>query len=93
MEKLDKLVGVWEGHKYFDDGCYKQLRNPAATMAAEQAATMAEQHQLGTEVDKEIAETLGGYTKQHKEYEQHVLTKVAELESKLRDHRGERWHT
>lgn len=22
-EKLEKLVGVWEGHKYFDDGCYK----------------------------------------------------------------------
>lgn len=22
-EKLEKLIGVWEGHKYFDDGCYK----------------------------------------------------------------------
>lgn len=21
--KLDKLVGVWEGYKYFDDNCYK----------------------------------------------------------------------
>lgn len=21
--KLDKLIGVWEGHKYFDDNCYK----------------------------------------------------------------------
>lgn len=68
VEKLEKLVGVWEGHKYFDDGCYKQLLNPAATMLAEQTATVAEQHQLATEVDKEIAETLTGFTKQHKEY-------------------------
>jgi len=22
-EKLEKLVGVWEGHKYFDDSCFK----------------------------------------------------------------------
>ena len=22
-EKLEKLVGVWEGHKYFDESCYK----------------------------------------------------------------------
>uniref|UniRef100_A0A914HPF2 Uncharacterized protein n=1 Tax=Globodera rostochiensis TaxID=31243 RepID=A0A914HPF2_GLORO len=87
VDKLEKLVGVWEGHKYFDDGCYKQLRNPSATMLAEQTATVAEQHQLAAEVDKEIGETLGGYTKQHKEYEQHVLTKVAELDASLRDYR------
>ncbi|KAL3077169.1 hypothetical protein niasHS_013158 [Heterodera schachtii] len=85
VDKLEKLVGVWEGHKYFDDGCYKQLRNPSATMLAEQTATVAEQHQLAAEVDKEIVDTLGAYTKQHKEYEQHVLTKVAEREKALRE--------
>uniref|UniRef100_A0A915DLC6 CID domain-containing protein n=1 Tax=Ditylenchus dipsaci TaxID=166011 RepID=A0A915DLC6_9BILA len=31
-EKLDKLIGVWEAYKYFDDKCYSQLRNPAAIM-------------------------------------------------------------
>lgn len=26
-EKLDKLIGVWEGYKYFDDNCYKVKNN------------------------------------------------------------------
>lgn len=26
-EKLEKLLGVWEGHKYFDDSCYKVNAN------------------------------------------------------------------
>lgn len=25
--KLDKLVGVWEAYKYFDDNCYKVIFN------------------------------------------------------------------
>lgn len=28
-DKLDKLIGVWEGHKYFDDHCYKVTRKEA----------------------------------------------------------------
>nr|CAD2142111.1 unnamed protein product [Meloidogyne enterolobii] len=84
-EKLEKLVGVWEGHKYFDDSCFKQLRNPVAVIATEQATVAAYQSQLAIEVDKEIGETLGSYAKQHKEYEQHVLTKIATMETQMRE--------
>jgi hypothetical protein len=108
-EKLEKLVGVWEGHKYFDDGCFKvnllleikmdlnselfssvvkQLRNPTAILTTEQASAVAEQQKLSAEVDKEIADTLGGYTKQHKEYEQHMLSKIGQMEVQLKDLRG-----
>lgn len=85
IEKLEKLVGVWEGHKYFDDGCFKQLRNPTAILTTEQASAVAEQQKLSAEVDKEIADTLGGYTKQHKEYEQHMLSKIGQMEVQLKD--------
>ncbi|KAF7639861.1 hypothetical protein Mgra_00000781 [Meloidogyne graminicola] len=84
-DKLDKLIGVWEGHKYFDESCFKQLRNPVAVIATEQATFFSDQQQLAIEVDKEIAETLSTYAKQHKEYEQHILTKIATLETQIKE--------
>ncbi|KAI1728509.1 surp module domain-containing protein [Ditylenchus destructor] len=80
-EKLDKLVGVWEGYKYFDDKCYSQLRNPTAIMTAERATILAAQQKIGTEIDKEIAQTMNGYQKQHQEFANHCLIQIATLET------------
>lgn len=57
-------------------------------MTTEQAATIADQQQVANEIGKEIAETLGAYTKQHKDYEKHMLTKIVGFESQLRELRG-----
>ncbi|VDO80169.1 unnamed protein product [Heligmosomoides polygyrus] len=42
QQKLDKLIGVWEGHKYFNDQCFKQLRNPGQIYNSAKAVQAAE---------------------------------------------------
>ncbi|KAI1726739.1 surp module domain-containing protein [Ditylenchus destructor] len=86
-EKLDKLVGVWEGYKYFDDKCYSQLRNPTAIMTAERATILGAQQKIGTDIDKEIAQTMNGYQKQHQEFANHCLIQIATLETQQKRER------
>jgi hypothetical protein len=43
---------------------------------------------LAINVDKEIAETLGTYEKQHQEFSQHILGKISMLESQLQAFKG-----
>ncbi|KAJ1350484.1 hypothetical protein KIN20_006282 [Parelaphostrongylus tenuis] len=42
QQKLDKLIGVWEGHNYFNDHCFKQLRNPGQIFTSAKAVQAAE---------------------------------------------------
>ncbi|KAH7729724.1 G-patch domain containing protein [Aphelenchoides avenae] len=81
--KLDKLIGVWEGHKYFDDNCYKQLRNPSAIMTAEQATAAAEQQRFGADIDKEVMGTYNTYAAQHQEFERHINSQIATMEAQI----------
>ncbi len=78
QEKLDKLIGVWDSSRYFDDNCQKQMRNTSATLTAEQTIIQAEQQRITVELQLEMEATLKGYEKQHQ-----VRNRTSRLDSVL----------
>jgi hypothetical protein len=64
------------------------LRDPPTLVRQEQAALIADQQIAMSEVEQEINNALSGYEQQHRDYEQHVLTKISILEAQLRHHKG-----
>ncbi|VIO94787.1 G-patch domain containing protein [Brugia malayi] len=82
-EKLEKLVGVWEGHKYFDDGCYKQLRNPLLLYQNWKNAQQAEYAKKAAEIHAQLLATYKGYEQQHQEFALHCRTQIALLQQQI----------
>ncbi|VDM96091.1 unnamed protein product [Thelazia callipaeda] len=82
-EKLEKLIGVWEGHKYFDDGCYKQLRNPLLLYQNWKNAQQAEYAKLAIEIHAQLMATYNGYEQQHIEFALHCRTQIALLQQQI----------
>ncbi|VDN44083.1 unnamed protein product [Gongylonema pulchrum] len=72
-EKLEKLIGVWEGHKYFDDGCYKNWKN----------AQQAEYAKKAAEIHAQLLATYKGYEQQHQEFTLHCRTQIAILQQQV----------
>jgi hypothetical protein len=87
-QKLDKLIGVWEGSKYFDENCYKQLMNPSGVLDNENILIMAERSQLGEQVETELRQTYMNYQKQHQDYERHNLTQIDHLQNQIKKIQG-----
>uniref|UniRef100_A0A158R4S8 Calcium homeostasis endoplasmic reticulum protein n=1 Tax=Syphacia muris TaxID=451379 RepID=A0A158R4S8_9BILA len=86
-EKLEKLVGVWEGHKYFDDGCYKQLRNPLLIYQNWKNAQQAEYAKKAAEIHAQLVATCNGYERQHLEFAMHTRAQINALQQQLELHR------
>ncbi|VDM12004.1 unnamed protein product, partial [Wuchereria bancrofti] len=82
-EKLEKLIGVWEGHKYFDDGCYKQLRNPLLLYQNWKNAQQAEYAKKAAEIHAQLLATYKGYEQQHQEFALHCRTQIALLQQQI----------
>ncbi|MCP9263880.1 Calcium homeostasis endoplasmic reticulum protein [Dirofilaria immitis] len=86
-EKLEKLIGVWEGHKYFDDGCYKQLRNPLLLYQNWKNAQQAEYAKKAAEIHAQLLATYKGYEQQHQEFALHCRTQIALLQQQIETER------
>ncbi|VDK79050.1 unnamed protein product [Litomosoides sigmodontis] len=82
-EKLEKLIGVWEGHKYFDDGCYKQLRNPLLLYQNWKNAQQAEYAKKAAEIHAQLLATYKGYEQQHHEFALHCRTQIALIQQQI----------
>uniref|UniRef100_A0A9J2PDA4 G-patch domain-containing protein n=1 Tax=Ascaris lumbricoides TaxID=6252 RepID=A0A9J2PDA4_ASCLU len=82
-EKLEKLIGVWEGHKYFDDGCYKQLRNPLLIYQNWKNAQQAEYAKKSAEIHAQLMATYRGYEQQHREFALHIQGQIAVLQQQI----------
>uniref|UniRef100_A0A915AV04 Calcium homeostasis endoplasmic reticulum protein n=1 Tax=Parascaris univalens TaxID=6257 RepID=A0A915AV04_PARUN len=82
-EKLEKLIGVWEGHKYFDDGCYKQLRNPLLIYQNWKNAQQAEYAKKSAEIHAQLMVTYRGYEQQHREFALHIQGQIAVLQQQI----------
>ncbi|VDM46919.1 unnamed protein product [Toxocara canis] len=82
-EKLEKLIGVWEGHKYFDDGCYKQLRNPLLIYQNWKNAQQAEYARKSAEIHAQLMGVYKGYEQQHREFTLHVQAQIALLQQQI----------
>ncbi|VDK47871.1 unnamed protein product [Anisakis simplex] len=82
-EKLEKLVGVWEGHKYFDDGCYKQLRNPLLIYQNWKNAQQAEYAKKSAEIHAQLMSVYKGYEQQHREFTLHVQNQITILQQHI----------
>lgn len=83
QQKLDKLIGVWEGHKYFNDQCFKQLRNPGQIYNSAKAVQAAEYAKLAADIEVNLQTMYAGYEQQHKNYVQHIMQQIAQIDMKI----------
>ncbi|PAV58608.1 hypothetical protein WR25_16033 [Diploscapter pachys] len=85
QQKLEKLVGCWEGSHYFNDQCFKQLRNTAQIITNAKSTELAEYAKLANQIEVQLQAMYAGYEQQHKNYAAHVEKKIADLESELNE--------
>jgi hypothetical protein len=64
------------------------LINPENVLASENATLAAEKLKIGEDVEKELRQTFLNYQKQHKEYEQHTLNQIANLQNQIAKIKG-----
>ncbi|KHJ96160.1 g-patch domain protein [Oesophagostomum dentatum] len=83
QQKLDKLIGVWEGHKYFNDQCFKQLRNPSQIYSSAKAVQAAEYAKLAADIEVNLQAMYAGYEQQHKNYVQHIMQQIAQIDVQI----------
>ncbi|CAJ0605524.1 unnamed protein product [Cylicocyclus nassatus] len=83
QQKLDKLIGVWEGHKYFNDQCFKQLRNPSQIYSSAKAVQAAEYAKLAADIEVNLQAMYAGYEQQHKNYVQHIMQQIAQIDMQI----------
>ncbi|WKX94487.1 hypothetical protein Q1695_011622 [Nippostrongylus brasiliensis] len=83
QQKLDKLIGVWEGHKYFNDQCFKQLRNPGQIYNSAKAVQAAEYAKLAVDIENNLQAMYSGYEEQHKNYVQHIMQQIAKIDMQI----------
>ncbi|PIO76298.1 surp module [Teladorsagia circumcincta] len=83
QQKLDKLIGVWEGHKYFNDQCFKQLRNPGQIYNSAKAVQAAEYAKLAADIEVNLQAMYAGYEQQHKNYVQHIMQQMAQIDMQI----------
>ncbi|GMS84325.1 hypothetical protein PENTCL1PPCAC_6500 [Pristionchus entomophagus] len=83
VQKLDKLIGTWEGSKMFDDSVFKTLRNPAIIIQNYKTQTQAEHQKLGNEINQRLLNSFAGYEKQHHEFATHMANQITAIEAQI----------
>lgn len=83
VQKLDKLMGTWEGSKLFDDSVFKSLRNTAVIIQNYKTQTQAEHQRLGTEIQQRLLTTYNGYEKQHQDFATHMANQITAIEAQI----------
>ncbi|CAJ0586661.1 unnamed protein product, partial [Mesorhabditis spiculigera] len=82
-EKLEKLVGTWEGHKYFNEQCFKQLRNPLHIYSSDRTALLTENRAVLQTIEAQLTAMLSGYEAQHNEFCKHQMNQIKMLEAQI----------
>ncbi|KAF8362497.1 tag-65 [Pristionchus pacificus] len=83
VQKLDKLIGTWEGSKFFDDTVFKSLRNTAVIIQNYKTQTQAEHQKLCSEINQRLLKTFAGYEKQHNEFATHMTNQITAIEAQV----------
>ncbi|GMT14390.1 hypothetical protein PFISCL1PPCAC_5687, partial [Pristionchus fissidentatus] len=83
VQKLDKLIGTWEGSKLFDDSVFKSLRNPSIIIQNYKTSTQAEHQKVCNEISQRLLNTFGGYEKQHQEFATHMANQITAIEAQI----------
>ncbi|KAK0395390.1 hypothetical protein QR680_001256 [Steinernema hermaphroditum] len=85
IDKLEKLLAVWEKSKTFDDNTLKQVKNPTQVKANYKLTLYSETQKADREVSARVFADYGIYEQQHNEFQKHALVQIEALEKQIAD--------
>ena len=78
-----KLLGEWEGRKYFTDSVFKMLRNTVQIVSSDRDYERSSYGAARESIRNNLMATFDAYDQQHVTYSQHIKKQIDDLERRI----------